>query len=99
MIDNDADDDFSNASIIESSSVAAGIITFSGLTLTDGTVVTIAEPGPAIQHPFTEPLQTAECEDELLNNGTIRTDGNVADTPIPNYRRRYRQQQLRMEQT
>ena len=83
MIDDDANDDFTNASIIESSSVAAGIVTFSGLTLTDGTVVTIAEPGPAIQYPFTEPLETVEFgEDEILNDGTIRTDGNVADTPM-----------------
>ncbi len=83
LVDTNADNDFSDASTIESSSVAAGIVTFQDVTLADGYAVTIAEPGPAIQYPFTEPLETVEFgEDEALNNGTIRTDGNIADTPM-----------------
>jgi hypothetical protein len=80
----DADGDFTTgASLITPTTVAAGIVTFAGVTLTDGNWVSIVEPGPVITYPFTEPLETVEFgEDETLNDGTIRTDANIADTPM-----------------
>jgi hypothetical protein len=83
LIDSTADGDFGDSVFIESSTVSSGVVVFEDVSLENGYVISIAEPGPSIAYPFSEPLETVEFQEDLtLNNGSIKTDSSTSDTPM-----------------